>query len=341
MSAASRKSAPKTCADSASAISSPASEAGASPFDSQAFPMMSLGGLALAHASHSALPGLEEDSTTSGTSGRPSTPSSASLLLQSSLASRLRARMPFSGLILYRVIWKTRATPLGRRICAARGSALQTSASASTGWATPAARDYRSPNLKTYQERGGEANGEQLNNQVFHLVGWPTPCQQDGPNGGPNQGIDRLPGAASMAGWPTPGASDDRATSGGRGREKNPSLWVAAGWSTPTAQDHSRGVKPPRPTDTGVPLSQQAGLAGWPSPKASNTTGPGIRGEGGANLQTVVMLCPDSSKTSSGSPAETASSGQLNPSHSRWLMGFPKVWDEFAPTSSKNLKKKS
>lgn len=47
------------------------------------------------------------------------------------------------------------------------------------GWATPAARDYRHPNLKPYAERGGGTKGEQLNNQVVHLVGWPTPQSRD------------------------------------------------------------------------------------------------------------------------------------------------------------------
>lgn len=35
-------------------------------------------------------------------------------------------------------------------------------------WATPANRDYRTPNLKPYSERGGGAKGQQLNNQVVH-----------------------------------------------------------------------------------------------------------------------------------------------------------------------------
>lgn len=39
-----------------------------------------------------------------------------------------------------------------------------------SGWATPAARDYRHPNAKPYAERGGKSKGEQLPNQVAHLV---------------------------------------------------------------------------------------------------------------------------------------------------------------------------
>jgi hypothetical protein len=50
---------------------------------------------------------------------------------------------------------------------------------AAAGWATPAQRDYRHPNAKTYAERGGGSKGEQLPNQVQHLIpevaAWPTP----------------------------------------------------------------------------------------------------------------------------------------------------------------------
>lgn len=45
-----------------------------------------------------------------------------------------------------------------------------------TGWATPAARDYRYPNNESYQDRSGTKKGEQLNNQAVHqLSGWDTP----------------------------------------------------------------------------------------------------------------------------------------------------------------------
>lgn len=38
------------------------------------------------------------------------------------------------------------------------------------GWATPASRDYRTPNHKTYAERDGGSKGEQLQNQVAHTI---------------------------------------------------------------------------------------------------------------------------------------------------------------------------
>lgn len=38
------------------------------------------------------------------------------------------------------------------------------------GWATPATRDYRTPNHVAWKNRGGGAKGEQLNNQVAHVI---------------------------------------------------------------------------------------------------------------------------------------------------------------------------
>jgi hypothetical protein len=42
-----------------------------------------------------------------------------------------------------------------------------------TQFPTPAQRDYRSPNLRSYQDRGGQMKGEQLQNFIQHA--WPTP----------------------------------------------------------------------------------------------------------------------------------------------------------------------
>lgn len=51
---------------------------------------------------------------------------------------------------------------------ATRISGQYQSLTRTAGWATPAARDYRFPNRKSYQERSNSKKGEQLNNQVVH-----------------------------------------------------------------------------------------------------------------------------------------------------------------------------
>jgi hypothetical protein len=50
--------------------------------------------------------------------------------------------------------------------CTGKGSRLEDQIAGLTGYPTPAARDYRNVNAKSYKERGGGAKGEQLPNLV-------------------------------------------------------------------------------------------------------------------------------------------------------------------------------
>jgi len=73
-------------------------------------------------------------------------------------------------------------------------------------------------------------------------------------------------------------------------------------WPTPTAADSRRGCMPPRPQDTGIPLSQAIGLAvGLPPFGSRDTTTKGVG---------------------------------LNPAFPCWLMGFPVEWLLCAPASN-------
>jgi hypothetical protein len=129
---------------------------------------------------------------------------------------------------------------------------------------------------------------------------------------GTKHGCSCLVLAAKLAGWATPDANAMNLGEGletwdarqvknkakhGNGNGAGMPLAVQAqtitGWVSPTAQDGDRGSLPPRPQDTGTPLSQQ-----------------------------VSGLTPASSS------AETANTAafQLNPHFSLWLMGFPTSW---------------
>lgn len=81
------------------------------------------------------------------------------------------------------------------------------------------------------------------------------------------------------SGWPTTKAKDGREWSPNAKPESSSGHGLGAvaqmaGWCSPTCQDGSRGGLPPRPQDTGVPLSQQAALAGCATPDA-NAMNPG------------------------------------------------------------------
>jgi hypothetical protein len=258
----------RTSRPSGSAISSPGSAAGPSPSSSPDGPPVFLSGQAPAHASRSPSRGKLEEWATSGTYGPLFIGSSPSAVLQSSLENRLRARTDVSGSPEYALTWSGWDMPSGPPICALRGKARRTSANACTGWptprtptggpesakrkkelgrtksgggdlqaaaltasagwATPAARDYRHPNLKSYSERGGGTKGEQLPNQVRHqLAGWNTPRATDGSNGGPNQAGGALPADAVRASGAMPESSNAPTESAG-GSLLNPrfSLWL-------------------------------------------------------------------------------------------------------------------
>ncbi len=135
-------------------------------------------------------------------------------------------------------------------------------------------------------------------------------------------------GWQSLAGWTTPQAHDVRKR--GPGNRVNPKAgnadlnWDAdlTGWPTPTRRDYISSSATQEwhdkreATTFGKPLSETAVRSFMGTEPARLTAAGG-------------ML--------TGSSAEMESGGQLNPAHSRWLMGLPPVWDGCAVTAMQSM----
>jgi hypothetical protein len=206
---------PATLEASRSATSLLALACGATPSDRPAGPTTDLFGPVPVRANLSARQAKALGLMTSGTCGQPSTTSSKSARLQSSLVSKLQAKTQTLGSTLYTLTWKPWVTPSGRSRSRLRASVRRTSETGFIGWVTPAARDWKdTPGMV---------------------------AQRDG-----KDRLDQLPRLAYLASWPTPKATDTNGPGNSTNRQGGMALHTAAqtaDWPTTTVMDANRGVK--------------------------------------------------------------------------------------------------
>ncbi len=280
--------------DSHSATSLLASEDGLSRSAWPAFPIVSRCGRVVRRASLSVWLEQESGKTIHVTWLRPFSISSENASLQESLASKLQTQLKkIIGLTPYLLSCQRKVTPAG---------------------------------LPYYQRQASVRRIKETDCSLAQSF-WNTPAASDGTRGG--SGITPKMTGSSL-----------------------PQLVKSAAWSTPTANDYKgsgttviRKDGKDRTFDR-LDYATEQGIAPGPSPCAQNGTVNGYRDPQKViarktagrqqNLQDVVILAIEPSRVTAsgqvltGLDAEMGNSGQLNPEHSRWLMGFPPEWDDCA-----------
>ena len=146
--------------------------------------------------------------------------------------------------------------------------------------------------------------------------------------------------------WPTPNTMEGGQTSRGGKRKDELLMGGLVGWPTPIVGDTTGGPRPPDDKRGPAPgLQAAAHLTNWATPTTRDHKDGACLAQitGGVvqvnSLLGRQVLLTDSGLTAIGSPAATEKPGQLNPAHSRWLMGYPPEWDACAPTAMPSSRK--
>ena len=145
--------------------------------------------------------------------------------------------------------------------------------------------------------------------------------------------------------WPTPQHRDDKNASTDQTKVlarltrenassnlQDTAQLAVSPWATPTTRDHKDGACNLENVPVNSLLGRQVLLttpAAWSTPRANKWGFPDAHGSHESPF----------GQPATGSLASTEKRGQLNPAHSRWLMGLPREWDACAPTATRSSRR--